>query len=138
MIKKLLTLTSISCLMLASCSKEIVTAEPEPVAAKPTATLEVPKGFTWENSRAVNLNVTIADTKFSGKTYIVAIYATDPSRGSKILSKGALSTAKKFKSKMYLSNQITELYLICMAPDKSTTSKKVLASTSELNVSFGN
>ncbi|MHA4896490.1 hypothetical protein ACXZ1K_17190 [Pedobacter sp. PWIIR3] len=136
--KPLLTLSAVCTLLFASCSKEVITTNPEVVAEKPTAALTVPKGFSWENSRNVNLNVSIAETKFPGKTYIVAIYATDPSRGSKLLSKGALNTIKKFKSKMYLSNQITELYLICMAPDKSITSKKIQANATELNISFGN
>lgn len=135
MIRKLLILASIATVTLASCKKEITEVTPEPV--KTTSEIAAPAGFKWENSRNLNLNVSIAQNKFPGKMYVVAIYAADPASGGKLLSKGSLTSTLRFRSKVYLSNQITELYIICIAPDRTTTTKKIQAGTADLDIIMG-
>ena len=132
MIKKLLMLAVIATVTLASCKKEAVDTPIEPI--KTIGNIAVPAGFKWENSRNLNLSVGTSDTKFPGKLYVVAIYASDPVSGGKLLAKGSLSTSAKFKSKFYLSNQITELYFILMAPDGAMSTKKIQAGGTDLEI----
>ena len=135
MIKRLLILTAIGSIALLSCKKELVDAAIAPVTT--TSGITAPTGFKWENSRNLILSVGTTENKFPGKLYIVAIYASDPASGGKLLTKGSLTSTAKFKSKVYLSNQITELYIIFMAPDQTIKTKKVQAGTADLDINIG-
>ena len=135
MIKRLLIITAIGSMTLLSCKKELVDATMEP--AKATSGITAPTGFKWENSRNLTLSIGTTENKFPGKLYVVAIYVSDPASGGKLLTKGSLTSTAKFKSKVYLSNQITELYIIFMAPDKTITTRKIQAGTADLDINMG-
>jgi hypothetical protein len=135
MIKKLLIIASIATVTLASCKKEATVTPLESV--KTTSSISPPIGFKWENSRTINLSVSTSEDKFPGKLYVVAVYASDPASGGKLLMKGSLTSTARFKSKMYLSNQITELYIIFMSPDRTMTTRKIQAGTADLDINMG-
>ncbi|TCC86601.1 hypothetical protein EZ428_23085 [Pedobacter frigiditerrae] len=134
MVKKLLYITIAATLSIASCKKNSVT----PVTAiKSTNEITAPKGFSWENSRSINLNISISQTKFPGKLYVVAIYTSDPSTGGTLISKGSLNAVTKFKSNLYLSNQVKELYIVCISPDLKVIHKTVVIGITDQDIVFG-
>ncbi|MFP5079163.1 hypothetical protein [Pedobacter sp. JCM 36344] len=135
MIKKFLIIASIASVSLASCKKPAIEPPIEP--AKTTNAILAPVGFKWENSRNLNLSISIAENKFPGKLYVVAIYTSDGVAGGKLLAKGSLTVITRFKTKLYLSNQVTELYIVCMAPDKTITTRNIKAGTADLDINMG-
>jgi len=107
------------------------------IPAKITSEIAAPKGFNWENSRNININISISENKFAGKLYMVTIYSANPASGGKLMSKGSLTSITRFRSKIYLSNQINELYIVCMAPDKTMNTRTIEAGTADLDIVFG-
>ena len=135
MIKKLLLTACIASLLFASCKKDATEVPIVPILT--TNSISAPAGFKWENSRNLNVSVSTTDNSFPGKMSVVAIYASDPASGGKLLTKGSVTSTAKFKSKINLSNQITELYIIFLAPDKTITTKKVQAGITDLDINMG-
>ena len=134
MVKKLLYITFATTLTFASCKKNVV----EPITPiKSTGEITVPKGFSWENSRTVNLNISISETRFPGKLYVVAIYNSDPSTGGILICKGSLNSVAGFRTNLYLSNQISELYVVCISPDLKATNRTVSIATADQDIVFG-
>lgn len=132
--KKLLSITFVATLALASCNKKLVEPITSPIS---TSEITVPTGFSWENSRNVNLNISIAETRFPGKLYVVAIYNSDPSTGGTLICKGSLNSVAGFKTNLYLSNQISELYIVCISPDLKATNQTVSIASTEQDIVFG-
>ena len=134
MVKKLLYIPFAATLTFASCKKNVV----EPIIPiKSTGEITVPKGFSWENSRNVNLNISISETRFPGKLYVVAIYNSDPSTGGTLICKGSLNSVAGFRTNLYLSNQISELYVVCISPDLKATNRTVSIATTDQDIVFG-
>lgn len=137
MLKKLLSLVLVSAVML-SCKKETLPAKPtDPIEAISFDKIKVPTGFTWENSRNINLSIEIGDVRFPKVIHVVSIYNGDPVVNGKLLTKGSATTEAPFKSKIYLSNQVTEVYIVTMFPNGTKTSQKVKVGTAEVKLVVG-
>ena len=137
--KSFLIITLITSISLVSCVKSALQTPP-PLETKPknsTSNIAVPKGFTWENSRTINFTVNVTDTRFNGIAQIIAIYDGDPKTGGKIIARGAATPAKAFISKLYISNQVQEVYIKKTAADKSEVIQKVLLTSTKVSTSIG-
>jgi len=134
--KKLLSISFFAALAMVSCKKS---ASPTPdTLPKTTSAIVVPAGFTWENSRTVSISVTISDAQFSG-IHVVNIYDGDPSVDGKLLIKGSATTLAPYSSKIYLSAQHTNMFVVSTAPNNVSATQKVIIGTNNvLNVSMVN
>lgn len=112
----------ISLVAVTSCKKE--TAK-ESQKLKSINDLVVPAGFSWENSRDVNFEISITDARFQNALFVVSIYDADPLFGGRLLSKGSASLNTRFSTKIYLPNTIKEVYVVKTAPDNSKITQKV-------------
>jgi hypothetical protein len=136
MIKKLL-FAAIVAICFTSCKKD---SSVNPVVEIPITTSDiiVPAGFKWESSRNINVNVSIYDAKFQGIIHIVSIYSGNPEAEGVLITKGSATTIASFKSKLYLSNQIKEVYIVSTAPDNTKVTKVVKLDSSSIETSVGN
>ena len=136
MIKKLL-FAAVLAICFTSCKKD---SSVNPVAEIPIATSDiiVPAGFKWESSRTITFNVSIYDAKFQGVFHLVGIYAGVPAAGGAVIAKGSATTIASFKSKLYISNQIKQVYIVITAPDNTKVTKVVNLDSGNIDVSIGN
>lgn len=136
MVKKLLSIVLFSVVLL-SCKKDAI--HNVPVAAKAISIndIKVPPGFTWENSRNINFSVGITGTRFQKMIHVVSIYDGDPAADGKLLTKGSATNEAPFKSKIYLSNQITEVYIVTMFPNGAKNSQIAKVGTAEVKLVAG-
>ncbi|WP_179415000.1 hypothetical protein HDF19_07165 [Mucilaginibacter sp. E4BP6] len=134
--KKIGHITAVlSVLAFTSCktSKDVTPA----LQGKSTNTIKVPAGFTWQNSRNIAFTVNVTDTRFQASIFMIAIYDGDPSKGANLLAKGSAKNAAAFKSTIYLSDQINQVYIVKTAPDNSKTSQNVQVGTTAIVSSIG-
>ncbi len=133
MITNRLVLISVLGLFLFSCKK----IEQDTEASGNMNKLVIPDGFTWENSRDVNFEIRITDTRFQTAVHVVSIYDGDPGQGGKLLSKGSASITDPFSTLIYLTNLIKEVYVEKTAPDGTSTIQKVtVGSDSKITLSL--
>jgi hypothetical protein len=136
MIKKLLLFAVISAFCFTSCKKNS-TLNPPKEETSSTGDLVVPTGFNWESSRNINFIVSIYDAKFQGVIHVVSIYNGDPLNGGVLITKGSATTIAAFRCKLYLSNQIKEVYLVSTSPDNTKVTKKVTVGADDIDVLLG-
>jgi hypothetical protein len=133
--KNLLFLTFFASLAMASCKKDSTIA---PVAAPElTANIVVPEDFKWENSRNLNVILGIYDAKYQNSIHLVSIYDANPANGGKMLTKGAATSIAPFRTKLYLSNLINEVFVVSTAPDNSQMTKVVAVGISDIDAVIG-
>ncbi|WP_183573424.1 hypothetical protein HDF18_07395 [Mucilaginibacter sp. X5P1] len=65
------------------------------------------------------------------------IYGGDPAIGANLLAKGSATTIASFKSTIYTSNQISQVYIVKTSPDNSKTMQKVQVSAADITASIG-
>lgn len=125
----------VSSLVMVACKKE--TVEIPPLAVKTTSELVVPKDFTWETSRNINFVIGISNTNFQNMPHAVCIYDGDPATTGKLLSKGAATTIAPFRSKIYLPNLLTAVYVVGLFPDGTKITQKVPVGIENINIAIG-
>ena len=134
--KKLLVIPLVAACALVSCKK---TATPAPGTPKTTSAIVAPTGFNWANSRNIALTVNISDAQFPGITHVISVYDGDPSVSGKIIMRGAATTSAAYQSKIYLPTQLTDLYIVCTAPNNVSIIQKVTPGTSSaVTISMAN
>ena len=136
--KILLAITLITSIVMISCVKSALQKPGIDTTAKTgTLSLTVPKGFTWENSRTINFTVNTTDTRFSARSQVIAIYDGDPKAGGKIITRGFVTPTKAFTSKLYLSNQVLQVYIKKTAADNSQVIQKLQLNSKNIITSVG-
>ena len=138
MIKKLLNLSVLAVIALSSCKKEALVDIPEIAPAKVVSEIAVPAGFTWQNSRTVNFTINITDARFQGVIHAVAIYDGNPVSGGKLMMKGSVTTITAFRGKIYLSSQISEVFVVSVAPDNTKVTQQVAVKSADISLSIAN
>jgi hypothetical protein len=130
-----LFLAFVATISVTSCKKlslqDTVVTPPAPTAPE----VIVPVGFTWENSRSINFTVNVTDTRFQNMLHVISIYDAAPSAGGVLIAKGSASTISGFKNKLYLSKQISEVYIVKTSPDNSTSIQKVQVGNADIFLS---
>jgi len=101
-----------------------------------TTDIVPPLGFTWENSRNVYFTVKATDNQFVGVNYLISVYDADPANGGKLLIKGSASAITAFTCTLYLSNLVTQVYIVKTAPDASTTTQTVKLTSTVVNTTI--
>jgi hypothetical protein len=134
--KTLFTIAVLFACAMVSCKKGTEEAKAT-ASVKTTNDIKVPTGFTWESSRNLNFTINVTDTRFPTKASVISIYNADPNNGGILLIKGAAINATSFKSKLYISNQITEVYIVKTSPDNNNTIQKVQVGTADVVASIG-
>jgi len=114
-------------------SKEITPV----IAGNTTNSIKVPAGFSWQNSRNVNFTVSVTDTRFQSSIFLISIYDGDPTTGANLLAKGSASMSTSFKSKVYTSNQINQVYIVKTSPDNSKTTQVLPIGSDNIITSIG-
>jgi LruC domain-containing protein len=100
--------------------------------------VKVPAGFSWASSRNLNVTVNITDNRFQNAIYKISIYTNDPLASvQQPISQGSATLQSAFSTKLYLSNQITQVYVEKTAPDKSSIVEKVQVGTADVNLTIG-
>jgi len=133
--KKLLTIALLMVFAIVSCKKSTKQDTPVPVTA--TNQIKAPVNFSWQNSRNINFTVNLTDTRYPGLIDLICIYNADPAAGGNLLAKGSATTTVAFKSKIYISYEITQVYIVKTAPDNSKTTLVVPVGTADINTSIG-
>jgi len=133
--KRLLTTLTVAIMLaMGSCMKAPTTDQ---TPATGMSALQVPAGFTWESSHTVTFVVNVSDTRFQNAIQVVTIYDGDPSNGGNAIATGSATVSSPFRSNIYLSNQIKEVYIVKTAPDNSITLQVVPVSSNNIAVSLG-
>lgn len=137
--KIILSITTLGLLFLGSCTKDIVKDAIPPINnnVSDMNALVVPVGFTWDNSRDVNLTIGISDTRFQGAVHIVSIYDENPLAGGQLLSRGAATINSGFSSQINLANTIKRVFVSKVSPDGSEISQYVDLNSKNINVALG-
>lgn len=133
MIKKLLSIVLVSAGML-SCKKDAIPVVPAPAEAISMNNINVPTGFTWENSRNINFSIGIIGARFPKMIHVVGVY--DAANG-KLITKGSATNEAPFKSKIYLSNQITEIYILTLFPNGTQNIQRATVGTADVKLMIG-
>jgi len=136
--KKLLIAVILGLFAVGSCKKSATTT---PVTTTPSGpslnSVTAPAGFLWQNSRYITVTVSSTDSRFQGAIHTVSIYNGDPFNGGQLISQGSVSLTQAFSSKLFLSAQINQLYVVKTAPDKSTITQTVPVGNSDVSLSIG-
>lgn len=134
-----LLLALIVSITVASCQKTAILLKTfTPVSKTLSSTgIIVPKGFTWANSRNIIFTVRISDVNAGNSIFIISVYDADPGRGGHILSKGTANGKSPFVSKIFLSNQITSVYILKTSMYNVKVNTTVQVGNSDLTVSMG-
>lgn len=136
--KSLLAIAILSTVGMVSCVKTALeTPVTVPVSKTTTSSLIVPKGFTWENSRTVNFTVNVTDTRFVKNVQIITIYDGDPKTGGNVITRGSAIPTNAFKSKLYISNQVSKVYIKKTAADNSQVIQVIQLSSNNITTSIG-
>lgn len=138
MIKKLLFLSLLTIVSISSCKKEGLLPVAVVAVPKTSAEIVAPSGFTWQNSRNVNLIISITDAQFQGVIHAISIYDKDPTLGGQPIVKGSATTVSAFRGQIYLSSQISELFIVCADPTNKKVTQKVPVKTTDISVSISN
>lgn len=120
--------------ILPGCKKKSQDAQP---VITNTSDIKPPAGFNWESSHNVDFTASITDTRFGTMLHAISVYDGDPYNGGNIIAKGTASTNSPYVNKLYLSNLLTEVYVVKASPDGSQIISKVSVSGGSANVSFG-
>lgn len=118
---------------MSSCKKDSITNQ---TVVTSTSDIKVPLGFTWENSRSINFTINVTDTRFQNMIHVISFYDGIPGSGGKLLAKGSASINASFKSKLYLSNQIKEMYIVKTSADNATSIQKIQVSNIDIFLSI--
>jgi len=131
----LLSLTVLTVLAASSCktSKDVAPM----LTGKTTATIKVPTGFTWQNSRNLSFTVNLTDTRFASSVFLISIFDRNPAQGGHLLTEGSATTKTAFSSKVFTSNQVTEVYIVKTAPDNSQATQTIKVGTAAVITSIG-
>jgi len=134
--KTLLVIAVLSACAISSCKKE---SSPTTTTVTSVSTLNIkaPTGFTWENSRNINFTVNVTDTRFPAIASVISVYNADPNNGGTLLTKGSATTTSPFKTKIYLSDEITQVYIVKTSPDNTNIIQKVQVGTADVTVQIG-
>jgi len=68
---------------------------------------------------------------------LISIYDGDPTTGANLLAKGSASMSTSFKSKVYTSNQINQVYIVKTSPDNSKTTQVLPIGSDNIITSIG-
>jgi hypothetical protein len=133
--KKLLIIAIAGTTLLVSCKKAKNSAA---TATKlSSSAINVPAGFTWQNSRNLNFTVNVINALAPAKIHVISIYGGDPDAGGVLLAKGSAVAIAAFKAKIYLSNTITSVYIICDFPDGTKRLQKLAVGTADVTTTIG-
>jgi LruC domain-containing protein len=136
--KKTLLITALFGLFaVVSCKKDAKTPAVTTPSGPSLNSVTVPTGFLWQNSRYVTVTVSSTDSRFAGAIHKVSIYNGDPNNGGQLISQGSATLTNAFSSKLFLSAQITQLYVVKTAPDLSTITQTVPVGNSDVSLSIG-
>lgn len=102
-----------------------------------TSELVVPKGFSWENSRNIKVKVFVTDQSSGSSPYLIALYDHDPALGERSLAKGSATLKRAFETAVYLSKQISTLYIVKTSANNARVISKVALGSSTIEVSMG-
>lgn len=102
-----------------------------------TSELVVPKGFIWESSRNIKVKVSITDQGTTASPYLIELYDQDPALGGSAITKGAATLKMPFETAIYLSNEISTIYIVKIAPNNTQVILKVAPGNSDVDVSMG-
>ena len=133
--KELLIIAMFVVFTVASCKKSS-NQDIAPTPAKTTSAIAVPAGFMWRNSRNINFTVSVSDTRFSAYASVIYIYDANPAAGGKLLAKGSATTVAAFKSTIFISSQVSQVYIIKNAPDNSITTQIIKIGTADITASI--
>lgn len=131
--RKILTFIILSATIGFSSCKKDGTGQEETVVQNMND-LKVPATFTWENSKDINFEITITDTRFKEALHVVSIYDADPEQNGKLLAKGSASIIEPFLTKIYIPNVVKEVFVVKTAPDNSSTTQKVTITGEKLSI----
>lgn len=101
-----------------------------------TSALVVPIGFKWENSRIINVQVSIKDARFGTAKNRILIYDKDPAVGGKLIMNGFATTKAAYIGKIYLPNKISSFYIIKTAVNHSSVASIVDVRASDIILSM--
>ncbi|MES2656400.1 MAG: LruC domain-containing protein [Bacteroidota bacterium] len=140
--KKIQTaLILIGLLSLASCARKVESGEPQNTTPNNNVSnmndLVVPAGFTWENSRDVNFNIGITDTRFQEAVHVVSVYDANPLAGGNLIARGSATLSTPFAAQLNLANTLKSVYIIKTSPDNSELSQEVAIEGTTVNVQLG-
>ncbi len=138
-LNKSVTILLFTIMLLSACLKEVSKPKVEEPnnSINSIGDLTVPTNFDWENSREVNFEVTITDTRFGEAFHSISIYDENPLAGGKLIGKGAASISASFKTKLNIANTYSRLFISKISPDQSEISKYVDISNNNIVIPLG-
>jgi hypothetical protein len=131
----LITIILLAVITISSCKKS--SKNDDSLTAKGTGDIAVPKGFTWESSRTIKFKVNVTDARYIGAMYVISIYDGDPSAGAHLLAKGSATVLAAFTTNVYLSKQLSEVYIVKNSPDNTKTTKIIAVGTENIETAIG-
>lgn len=102
-----------------------------------TNALIVPIGFKWENSRNITFAVSVNDARFGATKNRILIYDGDPNAGGHLILNGYATNKTAYAGKVYLSNQISSVYIVKTAVNHSSVTSIVQVNTPDVKVNMG-
>lgn len=120
---------------MASCKKEsqlVIASKP----AESTKDIIVKSGFKWENSKDINFTIDVVDVQYPKTIHVISIYDGDPMLGGNLISKGSATTTVAFKSKIYLPNHISSVYVVGAFPNGSNKTIKLPITKADLSLTI--
>ncbi len=136
MIKKIQITAVLALVVFASCKKDAVQGTNSTKMPLSTREIAVPGNFNWENSSTVSVMVTVTDVRFQSMIHVISIFDADPGKGGRLIATGSARTGVAFSSKLYISKQVSSLFVRKTAPDNSTSIRQVTVSSPTLAVSI--
>lgn len=134
MVKKLHILAMMLATAFASCQKiGILKSRSKGL----TSGLVVPKGFSWESSRNIKIKVSVTDHVLGNYPFLIALYDHDPALGGNTIAKGSATLKMAFETAIYLSKQVTTIYIVKTASDNARIISKVNVENSNIEISLG-
>lgn len=100
---KLSIITPHCVISLSSCKKIESLKKKTPLSSE--GTLAIPAGFTWQNSRNINLTVSVTDTRYGSSMHMTSIYDRDPATGGKLILKGSATNKRLLTAKSIYQNR---------------------------------
>lgn len=132
--QKIQLLALISLIGLASCQRLELSKKRTSLS---TSALIVPVGFKWENSRTINFKVSVTDARFGQANNRILIYDGDPASGGTLLLKGFANNKTAYEGNIYLSNDISSVYIVKTAANNIATTTIVPVYNSDVEISMG-
>ncbi|MES2380307.1 MAG: LruC domain-containing protein [Bacteroidota bacterium] len=138
--KKIQTaLILVGLLSLTSCLPSVESAKEQPNNNNVSNMndLVVPIGFTWQNSRDVNFNIGITDTRFQEAVHVVSVYDANPLVGGNLIARGSATLSTPLAAQLNLANTLKSVYIVKTSPDNSELSQEVAIEGTTVNVQLG-